>query len=119
MKEYIYKYFGLGGHPRHAFRIKNTVKSVQIESIKLDGFDDKKYYNERDMVSSFIKELIDMDEWKNSWHVDYSSYHHDTKIRRRLKNILTKKIEDRKKEIEILEFGLKVLNKHTVEKVEP
>ena len=57
----------------------------------------------REYIKLFIQYCIDMDEWKNSWHMNYGSYEYDEKILAELIKIIDDKIECRKKEIELLE----------------
>jgi len=60
-------------------------------------------YRVKDYVKIFIKHCIDIDEWKNSWHMNYGSYLYDEKMLAELIKIIDNKIECRKQEIELLE----------------
>jgi len=60
-------------------------------------------YRVKDYFKTLIKHCIDIDEWKNSWHMNYGSYLYDEKVLAELIKILDDKMECRKQEIELLE----------------
>jgi len=60
-------------------------------------------YRVRDYIKTLIKHCIDLDEWKNSWHMNYGSYLYDEKMLAELIKILDDKVKDRKCEMELLE----------------
>ena len=55
-------------------------------------------------IQFFIKKCIDMDSWKHSWHKEIKSENYLDFIK-----IIQDKISDRNKELEILNFGLKLV----------
>ena len=62
-------------------------------------------HDEKELIAN----LIDLDYWKHSWHIDI--YKADEKtVNYNLKNIIFEKIENRNKEIADLVEGLKILN---------
>ena len=60
-------------------------------------------YRVKDYIKTLIKYCIDLDEWKNSWHMNYGSYLYDEKMLEEIIKILDDKIECRKQEIGLLE----------------
>jgi len=74
-------------------------------------------YRVKDYIKTLIKHCIDMDEWKNSWHMNYGSYLYDEKMLAELIKIIDNKIGCRKQEIELLE-KCKIIMLDTVNKDE-
>ena len=60
-------------------------------------------YRVKDYFKTLIKHCIDIDELKNSWHMNYGSYLYDEKMLEEIIKILDDKIECRKQEIGLLE----------------
>ncbi len=102
MKEIKFKnnVFGL----KQEYIIKNKIHGVEIEP-------KDKYCKPRDIVDKFLISLIDMDGWNHSWHMDISEHHRKKEVKSKVKELLEKKIESRKREIEEIEFGLKLLSR--------
>ena len=60
-------------------------------------------YRVKDYIKTLVKYCINMDEWKNSWHMNYGSYLYDEKVLAELIKIIDDKIGCRKQEIGLLE----------------
>jgi len=84
-----------------------------LSSKKLEIFEDSSSTTlfANDLIEEILINLIDLDSWKESWHMSVRGYKYDKAILDSLKDILNKKIQSREREIESLKYGLKILRK--------
>lgn len=96
--------------PSEKYTITNAKTGVSV--IK-DGKEIVDSYGKVQAIERLVRDCIDLDEWKHSWH--HSLDYRDKETRQILVEIIAKKITDREKEIEKLRFCLKVMSKEDEE----
>lgn len=89
------------------YRIKVSQKGISIsETKKCTSFP-----RSNELVIDILRDLIDLDHWKYSIHMNISDVIHDDETMKSVKNIIEDKINQRQHEIDSLKFGLKLLRK--------
>jgi len=79
---------------------------------KRDGLEihhSSNYYNVDRVKEKFLNSMIDMDDWKHSWHIKGTIY--NVEKRNEYRKIILDKIEIRKLQLENLNFALKIIGK--------
>ena len=88
------------------FKIINNKTEVEC----FDDFGKVNKYSRSQIISYFLTKLVDMDEWKFSWHNNIYKYR-DKKIKNKIIENIESKIEQRERELELLKFGLKIIKR--------
>ena len=105
---------------RRSFRIHNIIGQSSNATIIIDKdgmrvenkSDDVQYEKDDWFYRAFIKQCIDMDQWKYSWHMDLNEASiKRSEERKRVRKIMLDKIEIREEEIKRLKDGLQILGK--------
>lgn len=77
--------------------------------------DKSEYCTDSSLCKGFLTYLIDMDQWNHSWHIDVSkAQFKSSDERKRVREIIKEKIEQREEEIRMLKDGLQILGRWNV-----
>ena len=70
------------------------------------------YPNRKQIVTSYIRNVIDFGTWQNSFHIAVYDYRRDKKVRVKINETIDKMIVERQKEIEHLNFCKKLIKRN-------
>jgi hypothetical protein len=89
-----------------------TTATIIINKDGMSVIDKNEHCSDSSVVKGFLTRLIDMDEWNHSWHLSVSNAQFKSSDeRKRVREILQEKIEQREKEIQELKNGIQVLGR--------
>ncbi len=106
-KKMEFKYYSPFANHSENYVFINNASGLQVFK---DGAEVIIPYEKAEALKMFIRVCIDLDEWKHSWHdsLDYEK----PENKKNLREIMKKKIEWRKREIEMLEFGITAMSRN-------
>lgn len=92
-----------------------TTANIAIDKNGLSVIDKSEHCSDSSVIKGFLSQLIDMDNWNHSWHLNVSNAQFKSSDeRKRVREILQGKIEDREKEIQKLKNGIQILGRWNI-----
>lgn len=92
-----------------------TTATIVIDKNGLSVTDKSEYCSDSSVVKGYLTQLIDMDSWNYSWHMNVSSAQFKgSEERKRVREILSEKIAQREREIEMLKNGIQILGRWNI-----
>lgn len=92
-----------------------TKATIIIDKNGMKVTDKSETCSDSSVISGFLIQLIDMDEWNHSWHMSVSSAKFkSSEERKQIRKILKDKIKQREDEIEKLKNGIQILGRWNI-----
>lgn len=93
----------------------STTATIVIDKNGLRVENKSEPCSDSSVIRGYITQMIDMDEWKQSWHIDVAvaQFKHCDE-RKKVKQIMLDKIEMREKEIQQLKDGIQILSRWNI-----
>lgn len=89
--------------------------TIIIDKNGLSVTDKSEYCTDSSIIKGFLTNLIDMDNWNHSWHMNVSNAQFKgSEERKMVRSILQDKIEQREKEIQKLKNGIQTLSRWNI-----
>lgn len=92
-----------------------TTATIVINKDGMQVIDKSEHCSDSEVIRGFLTQLIDMDDWKHSWHMSVSNAKFKSSDeRKRVRQLLKEKIEQREKEIQQLKNGIQILGRWNI-----
>ena len=92
-----------------------TRATIVIDKNGMSVIDKNEYCTDSSVIKGYLTQIIDLDDWKNSWHLGvHNAQRKQSDERKRVRSILKEKIEQREKEIEMLKNGIQILGRWNI-----
>lgn len=92
-----------------------TTATIVINKNGMSVEDKSESISDSGIIQSYLKQLVDMDNWQHSWHMDIGkAQFKSTEERKKVREILKEKISQREREIEMLKNGVHILGRWNI-----
>lgn len=91
-----------------------TKATIVIDKNGMSVLDKNEPCSDSSVIKGFLTQLVDLDEWKESWHMSVSNAQFKSSEEKRVREILKDKIKQREDEIEKLKNGIQVLGRWNI-----
>lgn len=92
-----------------------TKAIIVIDKNGMSVLDKNEPCSDSSVINGFLTQLVDLDEWKESWHMSVSNAQFkSSEERKRVREILKYKIKQREDEIEELKNGIQILGRWNI-----